>query len=276
MMIQLSGINIYPIKSLGGIRLQNAKIGKKGLFLDRRWMLVDPAGHFLTQRNDPSMALIGLEWTAGGQHLQIFDKKNKQQSISLSIKPSENTTSISVQIWNDLCKAVTVGQIYDDWFTQALGRPCKLVYLPDASKRPVSTKYAKPSDEVSFADGFPYLICNEASLSDLNQRLAEEVSMDRFRPNLIFSGGKAWEEDQWKSFQIGNVPFRSLKPCARCTLLTVNPITSEKGIEPLQTLSTFRKVENKVLFGTNACWDNSTANGAELNISVGDQILPVL
>lgn len=271
-MIQLSGINIYPIKSLGGIQLQKAKIGKKGLFLDRRWMLVDPSGKFITQRNHPKMTLIGLKWLADQNQLEIYDRKNQKAPIILNISPPSNQATISVQIWEDQCEALLVGSVYDQWFSELLAFPCRLVYMPDATKRRVSPKYAAPTDEVSFADGFPYLISNEASLANLNERLDLPITMDRFRPNLIFAGQQAWEEDQWKGFSIGAVAFRSLKPCARCTLLTVDPETGEKGVEPLRTLSTFRKINNKIYFGMNACWDHSKNGDQIMEIKIGDSI----
>lgn len=271
-MIQLSGINIYPIKSLGGIQLQKAKIGKKGLFLDRRWMLVDPRGKFITQRKHSKMTLIGLKWLEDQDRLQIYDRQKRIAPISLNITPPTSKETITVQIWEDQCEALLVGSSYDQWFSELLAFPCRLVYMPDATKRRVSLKYAAPTDEVSFADGFPYLICNEASLAAVNDRLDTPITMDRFRPNLIFTGQQAWQEDQWKGFSIGSVAFRSLKPCARCTLLTVDPQTGEKGVEPIRTLSTFRKINHKILFGMNACWDHDHNGDQPMEIKVGDTI----
>ncbi|MEM6380670.1 MAG: MOSC domain-containing protein, partial [Bacteroidota bacterium] len=238
--------------------------------------LVEPDGQFITQRKHPAMALIGLRWKEEEEVLQIFDQKNGKAPIDLKVNSPASTSSISVQIWDDRCEAQKVSAEYDHWFSEVLGFPCHLVYMPDTTHRPVDSNHAIPSDEVSFADGFPYLICNEASLADLNSKLDHPVTMDRFRPNLIYSGQQAWEEDDWRSFSIGIVSFRSLKPCARCTLITVDPQTSEKGIEPLRTLATFRKVNNKVLFGMNACWDYTSNEDQPMEIRVGDNITPQL
>jgi uncharacterized protein YcbX len=127
-----------------------------------------------------------------------------------------------------------------------------LVVMPESSHRKMDPRYAVQGESVSFADGMPYVMIGQASLDELNQRLEVPISMDRFRPNLVFSGGEAYAEDQFKQLQIGEVEFQVVKPCARCVLITVNQQTGEKGKEPLATLATYRTVNNKVYFGQNA------------------------
>jgi uncharacterized protein YcbX len=127
-----------------------------------------------------------------------------------------------------------------------------LVVMPESSHRKMDPRYAVQEESVSFADGMPYVMIGQSSLDELNQRLEVPVSMDRFRPNLVFSGGEAYAEDQFKQLQIGEVEFQVVKPCARCVMITVNQQTGEKGKEPLATLVTYRTVNNKVYFGQNA------------------------
>jgi hypothetical protein len=124
--------------------------------------------------------------------------------------------------------------------------------MPESSHRKMDPRYAVQGESVSFADGMPYVMIGQASLDELNQRLEVPISMDRFRPNLVFSGGEAYAEDQFKQLQIGEVEFQVVKPCARCVLITVNQQTGEKGKEPLATLATYRTVNNKIYFGQNA------------------------
>jgi uncharacterized protein YcbX len=270
-MIDLVDIKIYPIKSLAGISVASAKVEPKGLALDRRWMLVDQDGQFLSQRRDPQMALLQLEWADEQQDaVQISHRTRQIESLHLPLRIPDSAERIQVQIWEDRVAAIPVGIEFDTWFSQALQKECRLVYMPESEQRGVDPDYAQSEDTVSFADGFPYLIANEASLQDLNQRLDIPVTMDRFRANLIFKGAEAWAEDKWKGFRIGAVALRSLKPCARCVLITVDPLTGEKSPEPLSTLSQFRKRGHKVLFGINACWDTHSAN----EIKVGDPVIP--
>lgn len=271
-MIKLTGINIYPIKSVAGLSLDRARLEKKGFAWDRRWMLVDEQGTFISQRSDPKLTRIQLEAAPDQPELILRDRIGRLEAIRLPLARPQHSESISVQIWDDVCTALRMGEKYDQWFSRVLDRPCRLVFMPDAVQRPVNQNYAQPGDQVSFADGFPYLLTSEDSLRDLNQRLERPAEMQRFRANLIISGNPAWSEDSWRQFTIGNVRFRSLKPCARCTLITIDPQTGAKGAEPLKTLSTFRKKGHKVLFGINACWDyREDAEIAE--ISVGDQVI---
>lgn len=271
--MQLSEIRIYPIKSLAGLPLTTATLTPKGLYLDRRWMLVDSQRQFLSQRSVPQMALLDLQWASRSPDvLRISHRKRNLEPLLLPLTPPVSNTSLQVGVWDDWVDAVVAGPAYDAWFTQALGVDCQLVFMPEAAQRSVDPNYAQAGDTLSFADGFPYLLANQASLQDLNQRLSQPVDMDRFRPNLLVAGAAPWEEDHWQSFQIGSVHFRSIKPCARCVLINVNPFTAEKSREPLDTLSSFRKKGNKVLFGINACWDQ----GAELQLKVGDSVVPVI
>ena len=242
----LSEIWIYPIKSLGGIRVEKATVLAKGLQYDRRFMLVDEEGVFMTQRNNPSMALFKLAWQE--DHFTIT---HQGDSITMPLTPTESSEELEVKIWDDVVKACEVRHEYNAWFSKALGLPCKLVYFPETNPRPIDPDYKINDEHVSLADAFPFLIIGQASLDDLNTRLENILPMNRFRPNFVFSGGVPYEEDQWKFFAVGNVKFAGVKNCARCVLTTVNQESGVKGSEPLQTLATYRRRNNKILFGQN-------------------------
>lgn len=244
--LKLTQIWIYPIKSLGGISLSSAKVLGKGLKFDRRWMLVDKNGKFLTQRVHPSMALFRLSMDD-----DTLTVRYKEDSINLSLKHSPTSGSLQVQIWDDTVMAVEVGEEYNQWFTMHLGLECRLVYFPEESARPVDPRYKVNDEHVSLADAYPFLIIGQSSLDDLNKRLEQTLSMKRFRPNFVVEGGEPYEEDTWTSLTIGATRFMGVKPCARCVLITVDPETSEKGAEPLRMLSTYRKQGNKIYFGQN-------------------------
>ena len=188
MQVHLTGINIYPIKSVSGIKVEEASLEPKGLALDRRWMLVDEDGMFLTQRNDPKMSQIILAFNEEKDGLIIRHRSQNLGEILLPIAQDLEKEKVKVQVWDDICDAQELGPEFAAWFSEALQRKCRLVYMPDESKRPVNQKYALPQDDVSFADGFPFLLANQASLEDLNQKLEQPISMDRFRPNFIIKG----------------------------------------------------------------------------------------
>lgn len=246
--LALTEIWIYPIKSLGGIRLKKAKVLEKGLAYDRRWMLVDEEGKFLTQRIHPEMALFKL--TISNEQLTITHTQ-KLSKHSILLNPSRVNESKEVTIWDDTVKAFEVSEESSRWFSEMLSIPCTLVYFPEENIRAVDPRFASKQENVSLADGYPFLIIGEASLADLNNRMEVALPMNRFRPNFVFSGGKAFEEDEWKEFVIGTNRFLGVKPCARCVLTTIDQESAEKGIEPLRTLATYRKRDNKIYFGQN-------------------------
>ncbi|NBP67797.1 MAG: MOSC domain-containing protein [Cytophagia bacterium] len=245
--LRLSEIWIYPIKSLGGIRLKQANVYEKGLQYDRRWMLVDDSGKFLTQRVHPEMALFKV--SIAGEALVVTHTPT-QQSHSIPLQPEQHHENQPVTIWDDTVLAYEVNEATSQWFTQLLGIRCKLVYFPEANDRAVDRRYAT-TEHVSLADGYPFLIIGQASLDDLNSKLEKAVPMNRFRPNFVFTGGNAFEEDNWKAFSIGANRFLGVKPCSRCVLITVNQDNAQKSDEPLRTLATYRKRDNKIYFGQN-------------------------
>lgn len=244
--LRLMEIWIYPIKSLGGLRLKSSSVLEKGLQFDRRWMLVDDVGNFMTQRTCPAMALFKL--ALGKDHFIIY---HDGQSIQLSFAHAVIGLPIETKVFDDPVSVYEVSEVCSNWFSERLNRKCKLVSFPEENKRPVDTQYQIHGEQVSLADAYPFLIVGEASLADLNRRLKEPLPMNRFRPNFVFSGGEAFEEDAWNNFTIGKNRFVGVKPSSRCVVTTVNQETSEKGIEPLATLSTYRKRGGNVYFGQN-------------------------
>lgn len=252
MCLLLSEIFIYPIKSLGGISLSEAVVEQRGLQFDRRMMLVDKNGLFITQRNHPEMALLKTEII--NYDLVVYHSVNKH-SIKIPIKETDysNKNRMSVVIWDDGCTAVIVSEEANKFFSDMLRINCRLVYMTDDEKRIVdpNKKYVTDEHIVSFADGYPFLIIGQSSIDELNKRMNKLLPINRFRPNIVFTGGNPFEEDNWNSFLIGDIKFKAVKPCARCVITTTDQQTAERNDEPLKTLSTFRKVGNKVLFGMN-------------------------
>lgn len=264
--LTLSEIWIYPIKSLGGIRLNTAKVFEKGLALDRRWMLIDEHEGFMTQRFFPKMALLKV--TVDGNNIVVtdHDPKAAKASISFEIDQVPVGPQITTKVWDDTVEVIELDPALSEWFSQRLDKKSQLVAFPEKNSRPVDAKYKINDEHVSLADAYPFLIIGQSSLDDLNSRMNEALPMNRFRPNFVFTGGEPFEEDKWREFTIGQNKFAGVKPCARCVLTTINQDTAEKGIEPLVALSKYRKNENKILFGQNViAIDHKT-------VSVGDKI----
>jgi uncharacterized protein YcbX len=268
-MLTLQEIYVYPIKGLGGVRVQQAVAEPRGLRYDRRWMLVDAQGVFLTQREHHNLALLQCALT--GDELVVRHKNGGGQALHLPLNPGTGHDRMQVRVWDDVVPAVPVGHGADQFFSTHVKMPVRLVYMPDDSRRAVDPHYA-PDDIVSFADGYPYLLIGQASLDDLNARLALPLPMNRFRPNLVFSGGTPYQEDTFKDFKIGTVAFRGLKPCARCVVTTIDQQTAALGKEPLRTLATYRKDGNKINFGMNCVLQ--PGQGEEV-IAVGSELVLV-
>lgn len=245
----LSHLYIYPVKSLGGIALSTAKIEARGLEHDRRWLLIDQENQFLTQRNRPQMALINV--LLENDSLVFFHQQQPEDRLVVGLHQFEKEV-LEVGIWDDTCKANPVGTAADEWFSTKLDIACRLVRMADNEQRLVDSRYAPNGETVSFADGYPFLIIGQTTLDYLNSKLENSVGMDRFRPNFVFLGGLPHEEDEWKNFSINEVGFAGVKPCARCIMTTVNPEKGEiDSKEPLKTLASYRKRENKIYFGQN-------------------------
>ncbi|CAN5460235.1 MOSC domain-containing protein [soil metagenome] len=261
-MLTISHLFIYPIKSLGGTVVKTAKLTDRGFEYDRRWMLVDTDNRFLTQREFPKMALLQAAIMA--DRLTITHKLSGD-NLSIPLEAEKGKT-ISCEIWHDSCQLQLVSDEADNWFSKMLETNCRLVFMPDTESRIVDTNYAGNGELTSLSDGFPLLMIGQASLDDLNSRMEIALPMDRFRPNIVFTGGIPYEEDDMKHFQINDIHFYCVKPCARCPIPTIDQNNATTSKEPLKTLAGYRMRNNNVYFGQNIIFHG------EGTISVGSNI----
>jgi uncharacterized protein YcbX len=278
MELSVASLHVYPVKSLGGFSVEAARLTDRGFEHDRRWMLVTGPDQFLTQREVPAMACLHCSPRTDG--FRVTDIRDGSHiDLPWAIAAGEER---SATVWDDPVHVLPAPLEISAWFAERLRLPCRSVFMPDSSHRPVDNRYA--AGITSLSDGFPYLIISQASLDDLNARgLARsndqqdtwiDVPMERFRPNIVLAGGTAFQEDGWKEIVIGDTRFSLVKPCSRCVITTTDQFTGQRGKEPLRTLATYRKrVTNdgslKVDFGMNAM---GPASGA---IGVGDKIMVV-
>ena len=238
-------LNIYPVKSLRGLTLTAMTLGSMGPEWDRRWMLVDDNGCFITQREENRLCLVGVALEQGQLCLSA------PHYLPVSVPVAEGGQLCEVEVWDDRVVAVDCGDEAARWFADFLQRDCRLVYMPDTCHRQVDTDYGRVGDAVSFADGFPLLLISQASLEDLNQRLSSPVAMARFRPNIVVSGCDAFAEDHWAAVKIGDLDFDVAKPCSRCVIPSINPETAEKNPEAIRQLASYRRKAGNVYFGQN-------------------------
>jgi uncharacterized protein YcbX len=249
--IQLTGLTIYPVKAAGGIACNDWEVDAFGLRYDRRWMVTDPAGEFFTQRDHPRLALVRPAIQRDVLRLEAPGLR----PLELPLTPPESGDSVRVSVWGDETSGLPVDGGAGEWFTRLLGVPSLLVHMPDEVVRPVDATYGEARDRVSFADGFPFLLISQASLDDLNRRVAAPLPMNRFRPNLVVGGCAPFAEDGWRRLEVSGIGFRVVKPCARCVVTTTDQATLERGKEPLRTLATYRAVDGKLMFGQNVIHD---------------------
>jgi uncharacterized protein YcbX len=249
--ITVSALNVYPVKGLKGIALTEARCTARGIEHDRRFMLVDPGGMFFTQREHPRMATVWTQIHDGQLSLAAPDAGE----VLVPLHP-EGGSRRRVQVWRSTCDAITVSREADEMLSNYLGLDCTLVFMPDASTRYSNPEFGGEGKLVGFADGYAYLLTNEASLADLNAKLLAKdhpaVPMNRFRPNIVVAGSTAFAEDSWSDLAMGNAVLRTAKPCGRCQVTTTDQTTGVvRGPEPLATLATYRESEFGIRFGMN-------------------------
>jgi MOSC domain-containing protein len=263
----ISSLHVYPVKGLKGIDLARSRCTDRGLEHDRRWMVVDGAGEFLTQRSHPRMATVWTDLSDSALTLSAPD----MPELAIPLEPPPGP-AMRVRVWNSLCDALPASADADRWLSGYLGFDCRLVFMPDGSVRHSNPAYAGEGKRVGFADGYAYLVIGEASLADLNSRLAARghaaLPMNRFRPNLVISGAEPYAEDGWEDIRVGDAVLRAAKPCGRCEVTTTDQSTGElRGPEPLATLAGYRdSAEFGVMFGMNYV---TLAPGA---VRVGDRV----
>jgi uncharacterized protein YcbX len=244
MALTISEIWIYPVKSFGGIQLDSCTVFPKGIEYDRRWMLIDKNNSFLTQRSHPELSTFRLSTSGNNFNIRFKDE-------ILTLPHQAIGKKMIANIFDDQVEVIEVESRISEWFCDHLGITCRLVWFPEHAERQVDPRYANPGDHVSLADAYPLLVIGQSSLDDLNSKMEHALPMNRFRPNIVFVGGKPFEEDEWKNFGIGDCKFRAVKPCARCVIPTIDQETGQKGFEPTATLATYRKAGNKIMFGQN-------------------------
>ena len=261
----VSQLWVYPVKSLKGIRLEASRVTARGLAHDRRFVVVDADGVFLTQREFPAMATVWTEIAGGELRLSApaFDE------VAIPLEPPAGE-ALGVEVWNSHTPAIAPSPEADGWLSEVLGRACRLAYMPESTRRESNASHAGPGRLVGYADGYAHLVVSEASLAALNARLARPVTMDRFRPNIVLAGTGAFEEDAWTDFEAGTARFRMAKPCGRCQVTTTDQSTGEvTGPEPLATLAAWRPSEAfGARFGMNA------VTLSEGDLRVGDEARP--
>jgi len=267
MALTLSALHVYPVKGLKGIDLDASRCTDRGLEHDRRWMVVDEEGEFYTQRDFPKMATVWTDIADGALTLSAPDMPSVD--VPLDARPAP---LMRVRVWHSICDAMPVSPIADAWLSDYLGMPCRLVHMPDGTRRVSNPDFTDTERLVGFADGYAYLVATEASLADLNNRLeangARTVPMNRFRPNLVVRGGDAFQEDHWREIRVGEAVLRVAKPCGRCQVTTTDQATGEvTGPEPLATLATFRSHPK---FGTRFGMNFVTVKGGA--VRVGDAV----
>jgi uncharacterized protein YcbX len=259
--ISLGGIHIYPVKSMGGVSLNESQANINGFSYDRKWMLVDENGIFMSQREYPELAKFRLSMIKEGFSIS-FDSENITIPFTIDTKKYKE-----VRIWEDMVKATLASDKYHAWFSEKLNYTCSLVHIEPHNERKVDPYYAKNDEKTGFSDGFPYLMISEGSLEILNQKLINPLPMNRFRPNIVISNDNGFIEDTIQIFTIGSARFKVAKPCARCVITTTDQNTGKRDKEPLKTLATFRKKGNKVLFGQNVICIK------EGRVSIGDEVI---
>jgi uncharacterized protein YcbX len=247
--ITLTTLNVYPVKSCKGISLTEATLTATGLQHDREWMIVTPTGRFVTQREEPRLALIETYLDEEGLQIVLPD------AGELFVPFNAHGETITAVVWNDRCGALDMGSEAAGLLTAFLGKPHRLVRFNPAGQRLSNPAWTGVTPALNlFSDGFPLLAISEASLADLNSRLETPLPMNRFRPNLVFDGFAAYGEDIVHELATGAIRLRAVKPCTRCKITTTDQKTGVvTGIEPLNTLKSYRlnRELKGVMFGQN-------------------------
>ena len=250
--LRLTRILVYPLKGAGGCDLLEAEFDEFGIPGDRRWMLTDPDGHFLSQRTHPRLSLLQTHPAPPGASRSGFSFSLSAPGLGeFELSPGPSDVWLDVQVHKDRFPALAGYGEADALFSDFLGEACRLVFIPIDVHRPVDREWA-PGHRVGLADGYPLHLTTEESLEDVGRRLSQTTDMLSYRPNLVVAGGEPWEEDEWRLLGIGGSKVGIVKPCARCPVITVDQRTRVRGREPLCSLGAFRKWEGKVFFGQNA------------------------
>jgi uncharacterized protein len=248
-MARVASLHVYPVKSCRGIDVDSFLLTETGPEWDRRWMIVTPAGMFITQRSHPAMATIAVAIEGGVLRLSAAGR------APLEVPVDHDGNSWPVVVWKSACLGIDAGDAAAAWLSEVIGESLRLVRQDPAQPRHANTQYAPESTPVSFADAYPILMISRASLEELNRRLPAPIPMTRFRPNVVIDGVAAHAEDAMTRFRAGPVVLRGIKHCDRCPITTTDQVTGVRDLhqQPLRTLATYRHdyVLKGVTFGQN-------------------------
>lgn len=250
--MRLSALHLYPLKSAAGLAVETLDIVARGPRHDRRWLVVDAAGRFVTARQVSALVLVRARISEHGLRLSAPGLADLDVAL-----PAPDAPRLQVSIWKDTVEAPVIDPAADAWLSAYLGQPVRLVCMDEAARRAIKPAYAQPGDEVSFADGYPLLVISRSALDGLNARLADAgrapVVMAQFRPNLVVAGAAAHDEDGWARVRIGGIEFDAVKPCTRCVFTTVDPVSGARRAdgEPLNVLKDYRRTQAGIIFGMN-------------------------
>lgn len=263
MTIKVSQLFYYPVKSLKGRSVERVQLDAFGPKWDRRFMLVDDTGRFITQRQCPKMNQIGAQ--VKDDQLQV-SFEGLQKIVDLNDITSM-TEFREVRVWDDTVNARMILTDMNAWLSRILERSVNLCFMDNTTHRQVDLDFAKVGDQTSFADGFPLLIVSEASIAFLSEKLQRDIHVERFRPNIVVSGCEAFAEDQWKTITINDIQFDIVKPCSRCVIPTLDLTNSEKQPDVMQVMLKYRKQGKHVMVGQNAI------HSSQGWLTLGDEIM---
>jgi MOSC domain-containing protein len=260
--MRVASLHTYPIKGCHRIDHDRAVVEPWGLAGDRRWLLIEPDGTFVTQRDEPRLALLQVAETDSGLDLSA------KGTAALGVPVPETGETIKVRVWQSEVDATPVGGAADAWLSAFLERDVRLVWLDDPTRRTTDPLFSGPDDRVSFADGFPLLVTATASLDRLGEWIGRPLPMTRFRPNLVVETEVPFVEDTWlgRRLRIGDVVLRVVKPCGRCIVTTTDQETGEREREPLRTLARYRNFDQRLVFGVNLVPDSVG------ELAIGDEV----
>ncbi|WP_062014820.1 MOSC domain-containing protein [Aureimonas sp. AU4] len=268
-MPRVASLHIHPVKGARGIALDRTTLDLEGLAGDRRWMLVDEAGRFVSQREMPELALLDAQPDPDGLHLSLPEGGER------FVATPDGGARLTVRVWGDEVEAAAASPEDDAAVSRWFGRSLRLVHFDAGSRRLVSRDWLERDAPVGFADGFPLLIATQESLRGLNREIVaaggEAVPMSRFRPNLVLSGAEPFADDGWATIRVGDVLFDLVKPCARCIVTTTDQDTGARdGPEPLATLARLRRSADGRAPGALFGWNAVPRSGGRL--AVGDAV----